>query len=152
VEILEEPKLPDPPRNDFDPIAPRREHALPTHWFLHALPRLGRTTFLVYLYLLRSEAADVAAVHPVRLAEVLKLRSARHSLWHFRRLRRHGFLRRHRHARGLTILDPPPPTRRQRVVVRLVTLGLWPRLRGEALLYLVLLLLLLGTMYFLSSR
>lgn len=152
VEFLEEPKLPEQPHTEFDPITPRREHALPTHWFLHALPRLGRTTFLVYLYLLRSEAADAAAVHPVRLADDLGLRSARHSLWHFRRLRRHGFVRGHRHSRGLTILDPPPPTRWQRVVLRLVTLGLWPRLRGEVLLYLTLLLLLLGTLYILTPR
>lgn len=144
VEILEEPKLPDPPREAFSASAPRREHVLPTHWFLHSLPRLGRTTFLVYLYLLRAETTELAVVHPARLASDLRLSSERHGIRHLRRLRRHGFVKRGHTRHGLTVVDPPPPTPWQRLLLRLVTLGLWPRFLGELLLYLFLILTLLG--------
>jgi hypothetical protein len=143
IEILEEPTLPDPPREAFAAAELRREHALPTHWFLHVLPRIGRTTFLVYLYLLRAEQSAYAVVHPSRLAGDLRLRSERHGLRHVRRLRRHGLVRRGGVRHGLTIVDPPPPTRMQRLLLRLVTLGLWPRFLGELLLYATLLLALL---------
>ena len=144
IEILEEPKLPDPPREAFSTSAPRREHVLPTHWFLHALPRLGRTTVLVYLYLLRAETTEFAVVHLSRLASDLRLNNERHAIRHLRRLRRHGFVRRGHTRHGLTVVDPPPPTRWQRLVLRLVTLGLWPRFLGELLFYLFLTLALLA--------
>ncbi len=150
IEILEEPKLPDPPKDEFAAVVPRREHVLPTHWFLHALPQLGRTTFLVYLYLLRAEATELAVVHPSRLASDLRLGGERHGIRHLRRLRRHGFVKRGLSRLGLTVVDPPPPTRWQRLLLRLVTLGLWPRFLGELLVYLFLILTLLAIVEFIT--
>jgi hypothetical protein len=88
---------------------------LPTHWVEHALPLLGRRTFLVLLYLLSAE--ERAAFHIDHLVSAARLRGRWHAALHLRRLRRHGIL--HRAEDGALIVgDPPPPSRMQQLRLR----------------------------------
>jgi hypothetical protein len=140
LELLGEPIIPPPPTDAmWPPTARRIEHALPAFWFTTTLPLIGRTPFLVYLLLRRAEMDDAALVHPSGIARTLRLGSARHSVRHLRHLQRHGLVRSHRKGRALVVSDPPPPTRWQRLVLRLVEFGLWPRVIFELLAGLILL-------------
>jgi hypothetical protein len=87
---------------------------LPTHWIEHALPLLGRRTFLVLLYLMSVE--ERAAFHMDNLVAAARLRGRWHAALHLRRLRRHGILRRKDGA--LVVADPPPPSRMQQLRLR----------------------------------
>jgi hypothetical protein len=89
---------------------------LPTHWFEHALPLLGRTTFTVFLYLLASEESP--AFHVDLLVGAVRLRGRRHARRHLRRLLAKGMLRMHRAAEGWVVHDPPPPSRLQQLRLR----------------------------------
>lgn len=111
-------------------------HELPTHWMEHALPLLGRRTFLVLLFLLSSE--EIASFHIDRLVAAARLRGRWHATLHLRRLRRHGILRPTREG-SLVITDPPPPSRSQQLRLRFRK---QPYL-GNALLHIGVLLLVL---------
>lgn len=113
---------------------------LPTHWFLQVLPLVGRTTFAVYLYALSREAHD-GVLLVAELTTTLRLRSRFHARRHLRRLRRRRLLLRDAEGRDV-IAEPPPPTKRERLLLRFLAI---PRLRRSlahlALLTLVLVLL-----------
>jgi hypothetical protein len=96
-------------------------YELPTHWFIHVLPRIGRPAFAVYLYLLTRDGTQAPATlllpllaHAVGLRTVLH---ARLSLW---RLRRFGLIARDPARSGLVVRDPPPltPAARRRLRFR----------------------------------
>jgi hypothetical protein len=89
---------------------------LPTHWFEHALPLLGRTTFTVFLYLLASEESP--AFHVDLLVAAVRLRGPRHARRHLGRLIATGMLRTHRAGDGWVVHDPPPPSRLQQLRLR----------------------------------
>lgn len=120
-----------------DDTPPFSSHALPTHWFVQAVPTYGRRTFVAYLYLRSRERRD-GLTPPVLLAGIARacrLRSvaeARLLLW---RLRRRGVvvpIGGHRYA----VLDPRPPTADERRMLRLRELGLVPpTVTGRALLF-----------------
>jgi hypothetical protein len=95
----------------------RTVHAdLPTHWFVQVLPIIGRTTFTVFLYFLWCEPhrGEMQVEH---LVEMAALRGRLHGAWHLRQLHRHGLLVANENG-GLTLRDPEPPTRFQRVQLR----------------------------------
>ena len=94
----------------------RARHELPTHWIEHALPLLGRRTFLVLLFLLSTE--DLAAFHLDRLVEATRLRGRWHAALHLRRLKRYGVLTSGEDGGQLRLADPPPPSRFQQLVLR----------------------------------
>lgn len=116
---------------------------LPTHWFVHVLPIVGRTTFAVYLYALSRETHDgVLLVED--LVTVIGLRGRLHAHLHLRRLRRHGLLLRDEVGNDI-VADPPPPTRLRRLQMRFLALPFLRRsLAHLVVLVVVLLLLLLG--------
>jgi hypothetical protein len=89
---------------------------LPTHWFVQVLPIIGRTSFTVFLYFLWCEPhrAEMQVEH---LVEMAALRGRLHAAWHLRQLHRHGLLVANEHG-GLTLRDPEPPTRFQRLQLR----------------------------------
>jgi hypothetical protein len=91
-------------------------HDLPTHWIEHALPLLGRRTFLVLLFLLSTE--DVAAFYLDRLVDAARLRGRWHAALHLRRLRRYGILKAGDDENTVHLADPPPPSRVQQLVLR----------------------------------
>ena len=92
---------------------------LPTHWFVQALPLLGRTTFTVYLYLLWCEPHR-ADTHVEHLRASVKLRTRFHARWHLRRLERRDLLA--RDAEGVVVRDPKPPTRAERLRLRFLAI------------------------------
>jgi hypothetical protein len=95
----------------------RKVHAdLPTHWFVQVLPIIGRTTFTVFLYFLWCDPhrAEMQVEH---LVEMAALRGRLHAAWHLRQLHRHGLLLENKNG-GLTLRDPEPPTRFQRLQLR----------------------------------
>jgi hypothetical protein len=92
-----------------------RRHDLPAHWVEHALPLLGRRTFLVLLYLLAAE--ERAAIDIDQLIAATRLRGRWHAALHLRRLRGHGILRRGADG-ALIVADPPPPSRWQQLRLR----------------------------------
>ncbi|MEO6325774.1 MAG: hypothetical protein ABIQ65_14215, partial [Thermoanaerobaculia bacterium] len=121
----------------------------PTHWFVQVLPRVGRTSFLVYLYLLSREGAPQAPAGVVveRLAAALGFRGALTVHYHLGRLRRFGLARRSRSGRALIILDPPPLTHWGRFRLQLLRWGFLPlpwRKIWMATLVIVIALLALG--------
>lgn len=127
IEIVSEP--PDPGSWPVDGSAvPMPPHALPTHWFVQVLPRVGRTSFLVYLYLLGREGAprEPASATVGRIASAVGLRREYMVYLHLGRLQRYGLLRRTRSGRGLIILDPPPLTRWGRLRLQLLRWGFLP--------------------------
>jgi len=84
---------------------------LPTHWFIHVLPRLGRATFTTYLYLLRRDGLTAPATLDVAsLTRDTLLRTRLHARWHLWRLRRHGLVALDAKAETLVVMDPPPLT------------------------------------------
>jgi hypothetical protein len=90
---------------------------LPTHWFVQVLPLVGRTTFAVYLYLLWCEPHR-PNTHLTHLAETVKLLGGLHARWHLRKLRRRSLLTRHAEHGGLVVVDPRPPSRFERLLLR----------------------------------
>lgn len=127
VEVVAEPPSPAswPVDRDILPVPP---HALPTYWFVQVLPRLGRTTFLLYLYLLSREGApqERTWVLVEQLARVANLRWAFSVHFHLRRLERAGMLRATRSGRGFIVLDPPPLTAAGRFHLQLLQWGYRP--------------------------
>lgn len=120
-----------------------KHHELPTHWFVQVLPRLGRTTFVVYLYLLARETWDDEDGAGFRIGDIVaraRLWSRLHAHFHLRRLRKAALVQPHGRGRGFVLTDPPPPTRMQRLLLRYRAI---PFLR-RALFHLVLLVLLLA--------
>ncbi len=128
-------------------------HELPTHWFVHVLPRVGRTTFLVYLRLLAFEGtADGRPVLVVEhLASDLGLLGTMHARLHLRRLRRHRLLREGRDG-GLVVLDPPPLGLVARVFLRLRAASLVPRSVGWRLVLLLAVLVPLAVLAYLLTH
>jgi len=122
----------------------RSQHReLPTHWFEHVLPLLGRTTFTAFLYLLASE--ERGGLHIDLLVSAARLRHRREARWHLRRLRAHGMLAEDGERSGWVVHDPPPLTQFQQLRLRFLR---QPYLRRAFLqiggLLVILLLLLLG--------
>jgi hypothetical protein len=96
------------------------QQELPTHWFVQTLPLIGRTTFVVYLFLLWCEPHQADA--PIdQLVDMADLRGRPHARWHLRKLHRHGLLK-HEDDGGVSVVDPPPPTRLRRLVLRYLAL------------------------------
>lgn len=149
VEIVDDETPPARPATDA--MLPSVRHALPTHWFAQVLPRLGRVTFLAYLYLLARESAEgpSAALDLQHMARALRLWGARRARHHVLRLHRHGLVGRHP-RRGLVVTDPPPLTRHQRLHLRLLQLRASARLR--VLFIPVALLLFAGVILFLAVQ
>ncbi|MEO6325608.1 MAG: hypothetical protein ABIT01_02500, partial [Thermoanaerobaculia bacterium] len=113
------------------------------------LPRVGRTSFLVYLYLLSRESAPQAPAGVVveGVAAALGLRGALTVHYHLGRLRRFGLARRSRSGRALIVLDPPPLTHWGRFRLQLLRWGFLPlpwRKIWMATLVIVIALLALG--------
>jgi hypothetical protein len=92
------------------PLLPVR-HELPTYWFLHVLPRVGRTGFIVYLYLLHRDGTTApAALTFSALQRDAALLTVVHARWQLRRLRRFGLLTVDAEHDVLVVSDPPPLT------------------------------------------
>jgi hypothetical protein len=99
------------------PFLPIR-HELPTHWFIHVLPRIGRRAFLVYLYLLTCDGRSAPSTVEIWvLARETALPSVLHARWSLWRLTRAGLIR--REGRGMVVHDPPPLTPSERRWLRL---------------------------------
>lgn len=110
-----------------DDAPPFSTHALPTHWFVQALPLLGRRAFLAYLYLRSREQRDgltppllVSAV--VRGCRLRWVWQARLVLWQLGRRSLVAPIGGSRFA----VLDPHPPSGAERRLLRLLELGLLP--------------------------
>jgi len=118
---------------DVDGTDRRLQHTLPTHWFVQVLPRLGRKTFVCYLYLLareQDESEPVAMLDSQHMARKLGLLGTLHLRWHLRKLRQHRLIREHP-ARGVVIAEPPPLTRLQHLRLRLRQLRIVPHFARE---------------------
>jgi hypothetical protein len=134
---------------DVDGGERRLQHTLPTHWFVQVLPRVGRRTFVCYLYLLAREQDDttvVAILDPAHMARTVGLWGRFHVQWHLRKLRRHRLIQRHP-ARGLAVAEPPPLTKRQHALLRLRELGILPRVVWELAAAIALVALFLSILY-----
>jgi len=126
VEVASE--LPgDRPLFGPDDVPPFSTHALPTHWFVQALPLVGRRAFLAYLYLRSRERRD-GLTHPLLLAALVRACRLRWN-WQGRlllaRLRRRGLVSPIGGSR-FAVFDPRPPSGRERRYLRLLELGLLP--------------------------
>jgi hypothetical protein len=109
---VELPEPATPTWADIHPPAIPLRYELPTHWFIHVLPRLGRGTFVAYLYLLRRDGMSAPATLEIAsLAREARLGTSLHARWHLRRLRRHGLIRPDKATESLVVVDPPPLTR-----------------------------------------
>ena len=93
-------------------------HELPTHWFIHVLPRIGRRAYLVYLYLLLCDGKSAPSSFELAvLMRALALRTAFQARWCLWRLARAGLVT--REGRSLVLHDPPPLTSSERRWLRL---------------------------------
>jgi hypothetical protein len=126
---IELPEPAPPTWTDVQPPHIPLRFELPTHWFIHVLPRLGRATFTTYLYLLRRDGLTAPATMDLAsLTRDTLLRSPLHARWHLWRLRRHGLVALDRQAETLVVMDPPPLTPAARRSLRhLRTTGLTPQ-------------------------
>lgn len=126
---IELPEPLPPTWTDVQPPHIPLQFELPTHWFIHVLPRLGRTTFTAYLYLLRRDGLTAPATMSVgSLAQDAGLGTTFHARWHLWRLRRYGLVALDRKAETLVVMDPPPLTPAARRWLRqLRTTGLTPQ-------------------------
>lgn len=126
---IELPEPTPPTWTDVQPPHIPLRFELPTHWFIHVLPRLGRATFITYLYLLRRDGLTApATLELAALARDAALGTTLHARWHLRRLRRHGLIAPDRKAETLVVMDPPPLTSAARRWLRhLRTTGITPR-------------------------
>ncbi|HXI12037.1 MAG TPA: hypothetical protein VNM92_05260 [Thermoanaerobaculia bacterium] len=129
IEIIESEEI---AAIDVDGSDHRLQHTLPTHWFVQVLPRLGRKSFVCYLYLLAREQdeSDVAMLDSRHMARTLGLLGTLHLRWHLSRLHRHRLIR-HHPARGVVIAEPPPLTRFQHLRLRLRQLRVVPHFARE---------------------
>lgn len=111
---------PMPPAwTDIHPAELPLRMELPTHWFIHVLPRLGRASFVAYLYLLRRDGRSAPATLVVSaLATDAALGTTLHARWHLRRLRRYGLIAPEGTSGALVVRDPPPLTPAARRVLR----------------------------------
>lgn len=127
-------------------------HELPTHLFLHLLPRVGRLSFVYYLYLLAQESTPTtpAGLTVERAVEDLGLASEEHAMRELRKLERKKLVA--RHDSGVLLLrDPPPLTPFARMLLRLRARGIPPHVK-TVLRLLALALLLLGPLVYLFLR
>jgi hypothetical protein len=127
-------------------------HEIPTHLFLHVLPRVGRLSFLYYLYLLAQESAPTTPANLTieRAIEDLGFTSEKHALLELRNLERRKLVA--AHPSGVLLLrDPPPLTPLARMLLRLRARGIPPHVR-TVLLLLLLAVLLLGPLAYLIFR
>jgi hypothetical protein len=126
---IELPEPAPPAWTDVQPPHIPLRFELPTHWFIHVLPRLGRATFTTYLYLLRRDGLTApATLDLASLARDMQLRTTVHARWHLGRLRRHGLVALDAKVETLVVMDPPPLTAAARRWLRhLRTTGLTPR-------------------------
>lgn len=125
-------------------------HDLPTHYFLHVLPRVGRLSFVYYLYLLAQERAPTteAGLALDHAAATLGLKNEKHAARELRRLERHKLVA--THPTGVLLLrDPPPLAPFARMLLRLRARGLPPHLKSLMRLLLVAALLLAALVYLL---
>jgi hypothetical protein len=128
----------------------RTIHAeLPTHWFVQVLPIIGRTTFTVFLYFLWCEPHR-SELHVDHLVEMAALRGRLHAAWHLRRLHAHGLLV--QTANGVTVRDPAPPSRLQRVQLRFLAVPNLRRSLAQIAVLLVLLSALAAFVFILRTR
>jgi hypothetical protein len=93
-----------------------RKQELPTHWFEHVLPLLGRTTFTVFLYLLANE--ERGAFHIDLLVTAARLQGRWEARRHLERLRRYGVLLPNATRAGWVVNDPPPLSQLQHLRLR----------------------------------
>jgi len=111
-------------------VAPRppmgREHELPTHWFVHVLPRLQRTRFLVYLVVRSAEwGGAVAELREERVAAAIRIHRLR-ARFHLWRLHHAGLVVRDRKTGEHVVRDPAPLSLPQQVRIRLRELRVIP--------------------------
>ncbi|HEX6087072.1 MAG TPA: hypothetical protein VF266_21255 [Thermoanaerobaculia bacterium] len=126
---IELPEPPPPTWTDVHPPHIPLRFELPTHWFIHALPRLGRATFVTYLYLLRRDGLSApATLELTSLAREAAFRTTLHARWHLARLRRRGLVAPDAATESLVVMDPPPltPAARRWLRQRRMT-GMTPR-------------------------
>jgi hypothetical protein len=125
---IELPEPMPPMWTDVQPPHIPLRFELPTHWFIHVLPRLGRATFTTYLYLLRRDGLTApATLDLASLTRDTRLRTTLHARWHLWRLRRHGLIALDGKTETLVVMDPPPLTPAARRWLRhLRTTGLTP--------------------------
>lgn len=116
VEFPEFPSGPVPTEPSALPFPIR--HELPTHWFIHVLPRVGRRAYLIYLYLLTCDGMSMPATFAVsELASATGLPSGLHARWYLWRLAHARLVT--REGRGMVVHDPPPLTSSERRWLRL---------------------------------
>jgi len=138
---------PPPVFGDTDVDAVTLHHDLPTHFFLHLLPRIGRTSFLYYLYLLAQESSTTApGLMLSRAAADLGLPSEKHAIRELRRLERKKLVT--SHPSGVLVLrEPPPLTPFSRALLRLRARGIPPHVKTVMRLLLLAVLLLAPLFY-----
>lgn len=108
---VELPEPATPTWTDIQPPGIPLRYELPTHWFIHVLPRLGRATFVTYLYLLRRDGMSAPATLEIAsLAREAGFGTSLRARWHLRRLRRYGLIRPDAVTESLLVVDPPPLT------------------------------------------
>ncbi len=151
--ILEIADLGPPPV--FEERAPENatvHHEIPTHLFLHVLPRVGRLSFLYYLYLLAQENAPTtpADLSVERAIADLGFVSEKHAIRELRKLERRKLVA--PHPSGVLLLrDPPPLTPLARMLLRLRARGIPPHVKTVLRLFAIALVL-FGTLAFLILR
>jgi hypothetical protein len=127
-------------------------HEIPTHLFLHVLPRVGRLSFIYYLYLLAQETSPTtpAALTLERAVEDLALKSEKQARKELVRLERKELVA--PHPSGVLLLRDPPPLRPfARRLLRLRARGFPPHVK-TVLRLLFLAFLLLAPLFYLFFR
>lgn len=151
--ILEIADLGPPPVfEDRGPDNATIHHEIPTHLFLHVLPRVGRLSFIYYLYLLAQEGAPTtpAGLTLEQAIADLALKSEKHAKRELVRLERKKLVA--PHPSGVLLLrDPPPLSPIARRLLRLRARGLPPHVK-TVLRLLVLAFLLLAPLLYLFFR
>jgi hypothetical protein len=149
---VELPEVAPPTWTDIHPPGLPLRFELPTHWFIHVLPRLGRGTFVTYLYLLRRDGMSAPATLEIAaLAREAARATSLHAQWYLRQLRRSGLIRFDPATESLLVLDPPPLTPASRRWLRRRRMGetaqrwIWFALAALVALAITTLLLVLRT-------
>lgn len=111
--------------------APGALHRIPSHWFVRALPLVGRRAFLVYLYL-RSRERLSGLTAPLTLGMIARAsgQSAGGAKRSLARLRRTGLSADGGGHGRYVLTDPPPLTRLQRMYLRWLSAGALPPTRS----------------------
>jgi len=116
---VELPELSPPTWTEVHPPQLSIRHDLPTHWFIHVLPRIGRGAFIAYLYLLHRDGTSAPATLEIpMLARETRLRTILHARWALWRLRRAGLVALAAAQETLVVTDPPPLTSAERRALR----------------------------------